>query len=271
MAKNNVQKRVISFRLIAAVMATLTLASCAGKPGDGTNDPFEAVNREIFDINMSLDKAILRPLTQAYVDVIPDPIRDMVNNLLFHLKEPVTLAGDILQGEWDRAGQTTARIVGNTAIGFGMWDVMGSSGAKGHKEDLGQALAVWGVPEGPYLVLPILGPSNIRDGAAELAQSLYDPVDFVTDTYLDYDTNFLVSNSRTVFTAIDKRAQVLGKLAELEKTSLDFYATIRSLYRQKRADEIRNGESGDAVPIPEITLELDEPMLNEPIAQTNKK
>ena len=271
MAKN---KKLISldiFRLTVVLVAALTLSSCAGKPGDGTNDPFETVNREIFDINMSLDKAILRPITQAYVDVVPDPIRDMVNNLLFHLKEPVTLASDILQGEWDRAGQTTARIVGNTAVGFGMWDVMGSSGAKGHKEDLGQTLAVWGVPEGPYLVLPILGPSNIRDGAAELAQSLYDPVDFVTDTYLDYDTNFYVSGSRTTFTAIDKRAQVLGKLAELEKTSLDFYATIRSLYRQKRQDEIRNGESGDAVPIPEITLELDDPMPNEPIAQTSKK
>ena len=147
---------------------------------------------------------------------------------------------------------------------------MGASGAKGHKEDLGQALAVWGVPDGPYLVLPLLGPSNIRDGVAELAQSLYDPVDFVTDTYLDYNTNFYLSGSRTVFTAIDKRAQVLGKLAELEKTSLDFYATIRSLYRQKRADEIRNGESGDAVPIPEITLELDEPNMGEPIAQSKK-
>ena len=132
MAINNKIKDLGGFRFLAVLLAALTLSNCAGKPSDGTNDPFETVNREIFDINMSLDKAILRPITQAYVDVIPDPIRDMVNNLLFHLKEPVTLASDILQGEWDRAGQTTARIVGNTAIGFGMWDVMGSSGAKGH-------------------------------------------------------------------------------------------------------------------------------------------
>ena len=74
------------------------LASCASKPGDGTNDPFESINREIFDINMALDKAILRPVTQAYVDNVPDPIRDMIHNLLFHLKEPVTLANDLLQG-----------------------------------------------------------------------------------------------------------------------------------------------------------------------------
>ncbi|HAT34375.1 MAG TPA: hypothetical protein DCS82_01550 [Rhodospirillaceae bacterium] len=248
-----------ALRVVAAALAVLMLASCASKPDDGTNDPFESVNREIFDINIALDKAILRPITQAYVDNVPDPIRDMIHNLLFHLKEPVTLANDVLQGEWDRAGQTTARIVGNTVIGFGMWDVMGSSGAEGHKEDLGQTLAVWGVPEGPYLVLPILGPSNIRDGVGELVQSFFDPVDWVTDTYLDYWTNFWLSGTRTVFTAIDKRAQVLGKLAELEKTSLDFYATIRSLYRQKRADEIRNGESSDAVPIPEITLDFDEP------------
>lgn len=267
----SIKNSVGVLRITAIALAALMLASCAGKPGDATNDPFESVNREIFDINMALDKAILRPVTQAYVDYVPDPIRDMIRNLIFHLKEPVTLANDVLQGEWDRAGQTTARIVGNTAIGFGMWDVMGSSGAEGHKEDLGQTLAVWGVPDGPYLVLPILGPSNVRDGLAELAQSVLDPVDWVTDTYLDYGTNFWLSGTRTVITAVDKRAKVLGKLAELEKTSLDFYATIRSLYRQKRADEIRNGESGDAVPIPEITLELDEPATKEPITQASQK
>jgi phospholipid-binding lipoprotein MlaA len=257
-------------RLIAMAAAALILASCASQPNDTTNDPFESVNREIFDINMTLDKAILRPVTQAYVDYVPDPIRDMIHNLLFHLKEPVTLANDILQGEFDRAGQTTARIVTNTIVGFGMWDVMTASGAEGHKEDLGQTLAVWGVPDGPYLVLPLLGPSTVRDGTAELIQSFFDPVDFVMDEYLDYWTAFWLSGTRTVLTAVDKRAAVLGKLAELEKTSLDFYATIRSLYRQKRADEIRNGESGEAVPIPEITLDLDEPQPKQPVAQTSQ-
>lgn len=267
----SIKKSAGILRLTTIALAALTLASCASNPDDGTNDPFETVNREIFDINIALDKAILRPVTQAYVDTVPDPIRDMIHNLLTHLKEPVTFANDVLQGEWDRAGQTAARIVGNTAIGFGMWDFMASSGAEGHKEDLGQTLAVWGVPEGPYLVLPILGPSNIRDGVAEVAQSFLDPVDWITDTYLSNSTNFWLSGTRTVFTAVDKRAQVLGKLAELEKTSLDFYATIRSLFRQKRADEIRNGESGEAVPIPEITLDLDEPTTKEPVAQTSQK
>ena len=147
---------------------------------------------------------------------------------------------------------------------------------EGHKEDFGQTLAVWGVSDGPYLVLPLLGPSNTRDTAAEVAQFIYpflDPAPHAMDAHLDASTRFTVNGTRIALTAIDKRAQVLGKLAELEKTSLDFYATIRSLYRQKRADQIRNGESGDAVPIPEITLELDgldEPTGEEPIAQASQ-
>jgi len=268
-----IKKSVVVSRVVAVALSAMLLASCASKPADGTNDPLESINREIFDINMALDRAILRPVTQAYVDFVPDPIRDMIHNLLFHLKEPVTLANDLLQGEWDRAGQTSARLVTNTIIGFGMWDVMTSSGAEGHKEDFGQTLAVWGVPDGPYLVLPLLGPSNARDTAAEVAQFVYpflDPIPHVMDEHLGFWPKFYINGTRATFTALDKRAQVLGKLAELEKTSLDFYATIRSLYRQKRADEIRNGESGDAVPIPEITLELDEPTGKEPVAQTSQ-
>jgi len=260
-------------RVIALALSVMLLASCAGKPADGTNDPMESFNRQVFEFNMALDRAILRPVTRAYVDVVPDPIRDMISNLLFHLKEPVTLANDLLQGEWHRAGQTSSRIVINSLIGFGMWDVMTSSGAAGHKEDFGQTLAVWGVPDGPYIVLPLLGPSNARDASAELAQFAYpflDPIPHVMDANLDTWTQFAINGTRMTFTALDKRAKVLGKLAELEKTSLDFYATIRSLYRQKRADEIRNGESGDAVPIPEITLELDEPVSNETITQTSQ-
>jgi phospholipid-binding lipoprotein MlaA len=262
-------------RVLAVALAAMLLASCASAPNDGANDPLESFNREMFDINIALDKTILRPVTQAYVDFVPDPVRDMVHNFLFHLGEPVTFANDLLQGEFDRAGQTAARMVTNTIIGFGMWDVMASSGAAGHKEDLGQTFAVWGAPEGPYLVLPLLGPSTARDTAGDavqfaLAYNDLDVVGHLLDTYTDSTAQFLISSSRTLVNAVDKRAQVLGKLAELEKTSLDFYATIRSLYRQKRADEIRNGESGEAVPIPDITLELDEPTAREPIAQTSQ-
>ena len=218
-------------RALALALSAMLLVSCAGKPADGTNDPMESFNREVFDFNMTLDRAILRPITRAYVDAVPDPIRDMLHNFLFHIKEPVTLANDLLQGEWDRAGQTSARIVLNTIVGsrnVGRYD---SSGAEGHKEDFGQTLAVWGVFDGPYLVLPLLGPSNTRDTAAEVAQFIYpflDPAPHAMDAHLDASTRFTVNGTRIALTAIDKRAQVLGKLAELEKTSLDFYA-----YHQK--------------------------------------
>lgn len=239
--------------LIVAAMLTTACANTEERFAGEPYDPFESVNRKVFDFNMAVDKAVIRPAAQTYVDYVPPLIREMAHNFLENLKSPAILANDLLQGEFHRAGQTVARFTVNTIAGFGgINDVAADMGAEGHDEDFGQTLAVWGWRGGgPYLILPILGPSNPRDAIGTGTEIYFDPIDYA------FDPSFELAASRTGTTALDRRSAVLGTLDELERTSLDFYATIRSLYLQKRADEIRNGATTEPVPIPNITMAPD--------------
>jgi len=153
--------------------AVVLLASCATQDVSGANDPYEATNRKIFNFNQQLDKAVMKPVAQAYVDVVPEPARDGVHNFLVNLNLPVTFANDILQGEIERTGETVARFTVNTTIGIGgLLDVATRIGVPFHTEDFGQTLAVWGVGEGPYLVLPLLGPKPPRDAVGYAVDSI---------------------------------------------------------------------------------------------------
>ena len=241
----------------------IALAACATPPeGPGasaefaeTNDPFEPLNRAVFDFNFAVDRVLLRPVAIAYRDVIPKPGRDGVRNFLDNLETPVVLANDVLQGSADRAGTTVGRFAINSTIGIaGLLDVAQGFGLKGHDEDFGQTLGVWGFPEGPYLVLPLLGPSPPRDSLGLVVDYFIDPLTYVFD---NNDVEWL-SFVRYGVRAVDSRSRNIAALDEIERSSIDFYATIRSLYRQRRADEIRNGEPSALVPVPEITLEFDE-------------
>ena len=239
------------------------LAGCAGTPktaGDATeeiSDPIEPVNRVFFEFNMFLDRTILRPVTRLYVDYVPEAFRVGVRNILEVLNTPVVMMNEVLQGDIDRFMHTAGRVTVNLTMGLGILDVAGEK-APPLDEDFGQTLAVWGMPSGPYLMLPLLGPSNIRDAVGRGVDSVADPYPYIIDHYSSDTTTYLFSGTRLAATAIDKRSRVLGELEELERTSLDFYATVRSLYTQKRRDDIRNGQSGDAVPIPEISFERDD-------------
>ena len=219
------------------------------------SDPLEPLNRAIFSFNLGLDKALLRPLAAAYNTVLPDPVRDGVRNFLNNLRTPIVLANDVLQGEIGRAGETVGRFLLNSTIGVGgLFDIATEFGFEFHDEDFGQTLAVWGVGEGPYLMLPILGPSNPRDAVGLVGEYFADPVVIWTN---NTDREWILY-ARTGVDAVDRRSRNVKTLEELERTSLDFYAAVRSLYRQRRMDEIRNGESGDPVGIPSITFDLDE-------------
>ena len=246
---------------MAAVL--IALAACATPPQGPeaaaefaeTNDPIEPLNRAIFDFNLAIDKALLRPLAIAYRDVIPKPGRDGVRNFLDNLESPVVLANDVLQGSAERAGTTVGRFAINSTIGIGgLLDVAKSFGLKGHDEDFGQTLGVWGFPEGPYLVLPLLGPSPPRDSLGLVVDYFIDPLTYVFD---NNDVEWL-SFVRFGVRAVDSRSRNVAGLDEIERTSIDFYATVRSLYRQQRADEIRNGEPSPLVSVPQITLEFEE-------------
>lgn len=208
-----------------------------------TNDPYEPFNRAMLDFNLAVDKAVLKPVAYVYKEGMPDPFQTNIHNFLENLRGPVIFANDMMQGEWDRAGNTLLRFAMNSTIGLlGINDFAGEAGIMKHDEDFGQTLATWQVESGPYLVLPIVGPSNPRDGVGLLVDSLIDPFSWTTP----FEFRIGVAAGR----AVDRRARNYDAIEELERNSLDLYAAIRSLYRQSRANEIRNGAPAGTSPVP---------------------
>ncbi|MDO9459065.1 MAG: VacJ family lipoprotein [Alphaproteobacteria bacterium] len=201
------------------------------------NDPFEPMNRAIFSFNLGFDKIILRPTALAYRAVLPAPARESATNFLDNLESPVIFLNDLLQAKPRRAANTLARFSINTVIGFfGFFDPAEDMGLARHDEDFAQTLGAWGVSPGPYLVLPLLGPLPPRD-----------TIGFVADIFTDPMT-YILREHRTANLAlygvdlVNEREQVIEEFDELEKTSVDYYAAIRSLYRQRMNDLIRDGE-----------------------------
>ncbi len=227
-------------KLIAVLFSctTVLLAGCATVDPSGNNDPYEATNRKIFDFNQKLDRAVMKPVAEAYVSVLPEPARDGIHNFLVNLNLPVTFANDLLQGEFKRGGETIARATINTTIGIGgLLDVATNVGIPAHTEDFGQTLAVWGAGEGPYLVLPFVGPDPPRDVGGQVVDIFFDPF-----TYVDIREKFWWMAGRGALSVLDLRSRNLETLDAIERQSVDLYASIRSLYRQNRNNEIRNGK-----------------------------
>lgn len=261
MSNMSLRKVLLRSSLLALfAVAIAGLPGCATAPKDPAaraefekdNDPIEPFNRAMFAFNKQMDGMFLRPAAVAFKEALPEPVQDGVHNFLSNLRGPVVLANDLLQGEFDRAGNTAGRFVINTTVGvLGVWDAAAYMGIEGHSEDFGQTFATWGVGEGFYLVLPFLGPSNPRDAVGLVTEYLVDPVNiYLRDN--DQDGWIL---ARSLVTGVDFRARNLQTIDELERTSLDYYVAVRSLYRQRRADEISNGKGTSEVPAPGITYE----------------
>ncbi|MGB0749651.1 MAG: MlaA family lipoprotein [Magnetospiraceae bacterium] len=222
------------------LLALLGTSACAtGDANDpGANDPLESANRTMHGVNQAIDTLAIRPLGIMYRDLLPPIVQTGINNALRNLNSPRILANDLLQGELDRAGTTFTRFLVNTTVGVaGLGDPATDMGYAYHDEDFGQTLAVWGVGEGPYLVLPVLGPSNPRDAAGIVVDHFLDPVNWWA-TATDHEN---LTYARSVLALASTRAEFDNTLEDLQRTSLDYYAALRSLYRQRRADQIRNG------------------------------
>lgn len=216
---------------------------------DDANDPLEIPNRFIFAINGFLDFMILKPVAFTYNFWVPEPVRESVGNFLHNISSPVILANDLFQGEFDRAETTFNRFAINTTVGvLGLFDPAADWGYERHTEDFGQTLATNGVGEGFYLVLPLLGPSSARDGAGKVVDHFLDPL-----TYLAPRN---VRMARFAADGVQFRADNYDTIEDLERDSLDFYATVRSVWRQNREFEIRNGEPDEETLVPEMD-ELD--------------
>lgn len=198
------------------------------------DDPLEGLNRYFYDLNNALDILIFRQFAEAYRLVVPDGVRRSVTNFIRFLQTPVILANDLLQGDLKRAEITTSRFIVNAAIGFGFFDVASDSGLPYHSEDFGQTLAVYGVDSGPFLVLPLLGPTTLRDGAGRGVDILLDPLTYVLTTPQ--------SIGRAGVTALDARERNLDTIDEIRRDALDEYARVRSLWLQNRRKEILNDE-----------------------------
>jgi len=244
------QARALSFQDGFTAQANVELSQA----DDTGNDPLESMNRAIFSFNEGVQEGLLRPIANAYNSTIPLTGRQALKNMFDNLTSPITFVNDLLQFEFERALVTFTRTFLNSTVGMaGMADVASEMGLQKHNEDFGQTLAVWGVGEGFYVVLPVLGPSNPRDAIGRLLiDSYFDPLGY----YLDNIDSDEVDLALHAVDGLLEYADVVEELGQIKKTSVDYYAAIRSLYRQKRNAEISNGQNLDLPPIPDLAPEI---------------
>jgi phospholipid-binding lipoprotein MlaA len=230
-------------RIMLAVLAVTMLAGCATAPTPemvANNDPWEPMNRQTLALNGKIDKYLVIPTVGIYFFIVPEDGRKAVHNFLQNLSAPTVFVNDVLQGETKRAGQTAGRFLINTTVGVGgLFDPAQTHfHIPGHGEDFGQTLAVYGVPEGPYLIVPFFGPLPPRDAAGFVVDAV------ITDpwNYVHFKQHLWWDTGRYYFTLLDLRGQTYSTVQGIQRGSVDYYASLRSLYRQLRNNEIRNGK-----------------------------
>jgi phospholipid-binding lipoprotein MlaA len=218
----------------ALALLALQLSACAALPGEpDARDRFERINRPVYRFNDALDRGLAKPVARAYVKITPEPLRAGVGNFFENLTYPTTVVNDLLQAKPLAFVRDTARLIVNTSIGIGgLFDPATKMGLPSSDEDFGQTLGRWGVPAGPYLMLPILGPSSARDIVGEVGDHYTDP-----KTYFN---NSIVRYGLTAGQLLSKRAALLPTDAVLTN-SHDPYAFIRNAYLQRRQFQVRDG------------------------------
>jgi phospholipid-binding lipoprotein MlaA len=245
-------------RILPPAFATLLvlLGGCAPKPPasqpddladyNERNDPLEPTNRVFYQVNHTLDRYFLHPVASGYVSAVPETVRAHVHDTLSNLGNPAQFANDVLQGHPRKAGNTFMRLLINTTVGAaGVFDVATGWGFPDHDTDAGLTLAVWGIPDGPFLFLPVLGPSNPRDGIGYGANIAFDPF-----TWASFGGSATFGWTKFGVSAVDSRARVLPETDSIEKTALDPYATYRTLYQQHRAGEVEQARSDLPATVP---------------------
>jgi phospholipid-binding lipoprotein MlaA len=239
-----------------ACLSSLLVAACVTVPRDASlpvSDPHEATNRQILAANQS----VLGPLSEVVRTVIPGAVHDRLHDLNSNLKEPRIFVNDVLQLRPNAAFQTAGRFVLNTTIGLGgLFDVAGREGVGQQTGDFGQTLFVWGASEGPYVVLPYMGPATTRDAVGSIADIVADPLSWLIGTQIASTTTHVVISAGT--TGVDA-ADRLGQLKQAEDSSIDFYSFIRSGYYQTRRAELR-----EALGLPRQTLSPATSVLEDP-------
>ena len=223
------------FRTLALSLAVVgTLSGCAGP---NPRDPFESYNRAVFNFNDKVDEYALKPTATVYKNVTPGFFQTGVSNFFGNLADVWTAANNLLQGKVGDGMSDLMRVAMNSTFGLlGVLDIASEAGLQKHKEDFGQTLGSWGVPSGPYLMLPLLGPSTGRDTAAL-------PADITADPW-QYKDPVNVRNTGTVLRVVDQRAALLDASTLLEDAALDRYEFIRDGWMQRRNSQVYDGEDG---------------------------
>ncbi len=228
------RKTLVTVTSIALLAAS---TACSTPKGEATEyDPWESFNRPMYQLNYVVDGVVLKPITQVYRGVVPEYGREHVHNFVENLASPITFANSILQGDPENTFVTLWRFMFNSTIGIGgLFDVASELGLKNRKTDFGQTLALYGVENGPYLFLPIMGPSGVRDGVGRIADYFTHPA-----SYVDSETTAI---SLWAITAVDARSENYDLIENVYKSSLDPYATFRSGYIQKRDSDIKKARA----------------------------
>lgn len=240
-------------KLLPILAIAALLPACATLPAGAKPDPrdrFERFNRGVYSFNSTLDKAVARPVAEAYVNTTPAPVRAGVGNFFNNLGYTKVMLNDLLQGKVRQFFSDTSRLVVNTTLGIGgLFDPAAQLGLPAHDEDFGQTLGKWGVPSGPFLMLPVLGPSTVRDATGLIADHFSEPNAYLAD-------NWRESVGLTVGSLLDSRASLLGTDEMLSK-SYDQYAFLRNAYLQRRAFQVSDG-AATAAP-DDLEIDEDEP------------
>lgn len=212
-------------------------------PAGDNHDPLEILNRGIFKFNEVLDGLVLKPVAHIYLGVVPEPVRHGVTNVLTNLSAPVVFVNSALQGDKENLSRTAGRFLVNSTVGIGgIFDMAKDMGIpKEHKKDFGQTFGVWGIDSGPYIYLPIFGPSSVRDALGMVADTASDPFTYI----LSQPTTIALDATRT----IDRRADLLPLTDRIYRDSLDPYASIRSMYQQYRVRVVSNYLKSDTAEV----------------------
>lgn len=245
-------------RFVCALVALAVLGGCAttgrSTPAD-PHDPFERANRAIYGFNDVVDRATLKPLAKGYKKITPEWLRRGVGNFFANLRYPITIVNQLLQGKPGTAARDTGRLLTNTVLGVGgLFDVATRFGLEKHDEDFGQTLGVWGLGSGPFLVLPFLGPSSVRDAPSAGVDYYLDPLTYA-------DVAWEVEWGLRAVDIVDSRARLLTLEPTLAR-AFDKYAFVRNAWWQRREYQVRDGD----VPEEEFEEELENESLEDEAA-----
>ena len=220
-------------KLVLALGLALATSACATDP-EAPDDPLEPMNRVFFDLNQRLDRHAALPAASFYKSAVPNGIRGGIHNVLSNLSGPVTVVNDLLQVEFENAGIAAGRFVVNTTLGVaGIFDVASDWGMPGRNRDFGETLGTLGIPPGPYLVLPFRGPTAVRDFAGSYVDGFFSPL-----YYVHYSGRQYVGLVKSSLGSVDNRSANIVTYRDIERASVDYYATMRAYYLQRRARQV---------------------------------